>query len=260
MHSRDEIEPFLRRDPYLHLYALGDLDPFFWPYTTWYGLRAGGHLEQICLLYSGVTPPVLLALAGAPLDSLYDLLRQIRPLLPARFYAHLSEGAAAILATGYEIFSFGRHEKMGLRAPARLEAVDTGEVVPLVAADRDELEVLYEVSYPGNAFDPRMLETGFYGGIRRYGRLVSAAGIHTYSRQYRVAVLGNVTTHPDFRGQGLGTAVTARLCRALLPTVDHVGLNVKANNEAALHCYQKLGFERTHVYEEVLLEIKREPG
>ena len=55
-----------------------------------------------------------------------------------------------------------------------------------------------------------MLETGKYFGIRREGILVSVAGIHVYSPEYDVAALGNITTHPDFRGQGLGRKVTAR--------------------------------------------------
>ncbi|MEJ7708630.1 MAG: hypothetical protein WKF84_01940 [Pyrinomonadaceae bacterium] len=30
LHSKVEIERLLRRNLYLHLYALGDLDDFFW--------------------------------------------------------------------------------------------------------------------------------------------------------------------------------------------------------------------------------------
>ena len=119
-----------------------------------------------------------------------------------------------------------------------------------------ELEALYNVSYPGNWFDPRMLETGCYYGIRNGRSLVCVAGIHVYSPRYRVAVLGNVTTHPDFRGRGLGTAACAILCKELLREVDHVGLNVKADNSSAIACYERLGFERIATYEEYSLELK----
>ena len=30
LHSRTALNAFLRRDPMLHLYALADLDTFFW--------------------------------------------------------------------------------------------------------------------------------------------------------------------------------------------------------------------------------------
>ena len=42
------IERFARRDPALHLYKLGDLDPFFSPFTARYGLEgADGELRAL---------------------------------------------------------------------------------------------------------------------------------------------------------------------------------------------------------------------
>jgi len=38
LHDKSAIEQFLRRNTWLHLYELGDLDEFFWQYTTWYAL------------------------------------------------------------------------------------------------------------------------------------------------------------------------------------------------------------------------------
>src|SRR5207248_2709826 len=121
--------------------------------------------------------------------------------------------------------------------------VNTSNVVPLSVSDVQEIEALYQVSYAENSFDPRMLETGYYYGMRHDNTLVCVAGVHVYSPKYRVAALGNVTTHPDFRGRGLATAVCAKLCQELLRTVDHIGLNVKADNVSAIACYKRLGFE-----------------
>jgi predicted GNAT family acetyltransferase len=102
-----------------------------------------------------------------------------------------------------------------------------------------------------------MLQTGFYFGIRRGRALVSAAGVHVYSRPYKVAALGNIATRPDVRGRGLGTAVTARLCQELLRAgVECIGLNVKADNLGARACYEKLGFVRVADYGEYMVEPK----
>jgi ribosomal protein S18 acetylase RimI-like enzyme len=85
--------------------------------------------------------------------------------------------------------------------------------------------------------------------------------VHVYSARYRVAALGNITTHPGLRGRGLATAASARLCRELVQAgVDCIGLNVKADNTAALSCYRKLGFERVAEYGEYTLERKRSPA
>jgi ribosomal protein S18 acetylase RimI-like enzyme len=256
LHSKDDIEALLRRNTFLHLYAIGDLDDFFWQYTTWYGLTHDRQLRHVVLLYSGSAIPTLLAHLEEPVALMPPFLRAIMHLLPRRIYAHLSPDLIPIFAEQYHVRQHGLHYKMALTRPECLRAFDTSVVVPLAIADLDELRALYEVSYPGNWFDPRMLETGHYYGIRRGERLVSVAGVHVYSQRYRVAAVGNVTTAPELRAQGLGTLACARLCQELLRTVDHIGLNVKASNVGALASYAKLGFERIATYEECSLDVR----
>ena len=141
---------------------------------------------------------------------------------------------------------------MALTDPARLATVTAaGEV--LGAADLPALRALYALAYPGNWFDPRMLATGQYLGIRQDGELLAVAGVHVWSPTYRVAALGNVTTHPRVRGQGLAAAVVAALCGRLRAHVDHVTLNVKADNVAAVRLYRRLGFSRVADYGEYTL-------
>jgi predicted GNAT family acetyltransferase len=121
--------------------------------------------------------------------------------------------------------------------------IDFSQVIQLTNDDLNQMLQLYEEAYPGNWFDPRMLQTRQYFGIKIANRLISVAGIHVHSETYRVAALGNIVTHPDYRGRGFAQSVTARLCRSLLENVDHIGLNVKANNTVAIGLYEKLGFE-----------------
>ena len=257
LHDKEQIETFLRGNTFLHLYEIGDLDDFFWQYTTWYAqLQPQQRVSQVALLYSAPQVPVLLGISEEPTDTMRALLSAIKRLLPIRFYAHLSGDLATVFANDYHVESHGLHYKMALLDKTCLDNIDDDSVVPLTVAHLRELEALYNVSYPVNSFDPRMLETGRYYGIRRDASLVCVAGIHVYSPEYRVAVLGNVTTHPNFRGQGLGTAACARLCKELLREVDHVGLNVKADNASAIACYERLGFERIANYEEYSLELK----
>ena len=257
LHEKDAIEAALRgADPYLQLYALGDLDDFFWPHTVWYG-RAdhtngsdGQRIADVVLLYTGFMPPVLHALAPEPAEGMRELLEACLPLLPRRFHAHLSPGLAPVLAQQYARSTHGTFFKMALHDSARLETVDTSGVEPMETADLPELQRLYTASYPDNSFDPRMLETGQYFGMRENGLLVCVAGVHVYSPRYRIAVVGNVTSHPEARGRGLATRACARLCRSLLEHVEHIGLNVHSANAAAIACYERLGFERVAVYEE----------
>jgi predicted GNAT family acetyltransferase len=135
----------------------------------------------------------------------------------------------------------------------RLADVDVSNVVPLDPGDRHELVAFYAHAYPGNWFDPRMLETGQYFAVRDGGTIAAAAGVHVYSRTERVAALGNIAVAQDKRGRGLGKSVTAAVCQSLVRDVDHVGLNVRDTNPAAIACYARLGFEVIGPYEEHLL-------
>ncbi|MEV6521942.1 GNAT family N-acetyltransferase [Longispora sp. NPDC051575] len=247
VHDREDLGTRFSADAALHAYELGDLDDFFWPYTTWYRLRGG---QCTALVYTGAEfGPILLALSRPDRDEeLRSLVTHLLPVLPRRFYAHVTGGAHHILAKEYEVTDHGVHRKMAL--------VDftpvTGEpTVVLTPADLGELRELYDRAYPGNTFDARMLDGGDYVGIRRDGRLVAVAGLHVHSPSRRIAALGNVTTLPELRGQGLAAVAVSALCTRLLETVDHIGLNVKADNVSAIGLYERLGFVAASDYQEI---------
>ncbi len=249
LQDKETIESFLRRNPELHIYALGDLDDFFWPHTTWFGRQEAGDLKDIVLVYAGRAMPTVIAEAEQP-EGMRSLLQEMGSRLPQRFHAHLSLGVESIFENSHIMYPHGMHCRMALRNGTRVRDVEDSRVVSLGPANLDEVLALYEESYPGNWFDARMLETGRYYGLRDAGGLLSVAGVHVYSRRYRVAALGNIATHPAHRGKGYGTRVTGRLCRTLLDEVEHIGLNVKTDNEPALRCYRRLGLEVVARYAE----------
>jgi ribosomal protein S18 acetylase RimI-like enzyme len=257
LHDKQEIWEFLKKNTFLHLYAIGDLDDFFWPYTTWYALVDQQRIVQLALLYCASSLPVLLATSEEESsEETRALLKSIVPFLPKRFYTHINHQAAESLAEDYRLESHGIHYQMALMHPDRIGNVDTSRVNALTKADLSDLEALYAASYPGNWFDPRMIETGHYYGVRNESSLISVAGVHVYSAQYGVAALGNITTHPAYRGQQLATQTSAKLCASLLKTVDAIGLNVHGDNHNAIACYSRLGFERVAVYEEFMCNSK----
>jgi len=243
----------LRENIYLHIYSIGDLDAFFWPYTTWYALEDETGINAIALLYSGQSIPTLLALSEKP-DPMRSLLESISRLLPPRFYAHLSPGVESVLSGDYQLEPYGEHLKMALLDRSPVDAYDCPDTCALVRDDANELVEFYNECYPGNWFDPRMLETGQYFGIREKERLVSVAGIHVYSADYKVAALGNIATSSSHRNKGYARQATAKTCQSLLEYDCHIGLNVNANNNPAISCYRKLGFEVVAVYGECLVQ------
>jgi ribosomal protein S18 acetylase RimI-like enzyme len=143
---------------------------------------------------------------------------------------------------------------MELVEPGKLLDADSLGVDRLGKRDLDEMQALYDASYPGHWFSAAMLDNGPYVGLRdEAGELLSIAGVHVYSESYAVAALGNIVTHPELRGRGFGKRATAGLCQALLPGVKTIALNVQAENDAANKLYAGLGFQAIADYGEYML-------
>jgi ribosomal protein S18 acetylase RimI-like enzyme len=243
LHDLEAVEGFLRADPALHAYALGDLDPFFAEHVRWYGLLRDGVLRQVALLYAEHAVPTLITPTHRAESEMARLVRLLDPLLPERMECH-----AGAVATGalLERFAVTRgpvpHVRMALADPdaAALHALP---VEVLGRRDVEELCALYAAAYPGSWFQERRLDTHRYVGIREGGVLVCVAGVHVHAPGLGVAVLGDVATHPERRGRGLARGACAALVGALLDDgCATIALNVSEDNVAAIAAYERIGF------------------
>ncbi|WP_380283943.1 GNAT family N-acetyltransferase [Kitasatospora purpeofusca] len=256
LHDRTALADRFGRDPELHLFELGDLDEPFWSHTAWYTASADG---PVALLYAVGEVPTLLGLARPErAGELAGLLRAMCQVLPRRLLAHLTAGGVDALAPDYRAEHRTAMLRMALTDRTALAphlGPGAAPVAPLGAADLPDLLALFAAGYPGNWFDERMLTAGPYVGVRDdAGRLIATAGVHVSSPERRVAVIGNVTTHPEARGRGLAAACTARLCELLAEGgADHIGLNVRADHPTALALYHRLGFTTVTPYDEAVL-------
>jgi ribosomal protein S18 acetylase RimI-like enzyme len=257
INNKQQIEQYLLRFPQFNYYHLGDLDDFFWPHTKWYARQENGEITALVLLYTAPETPVLLAILNNNREEMEALLAELVPTLKTNVYTHLSPGLEQFFEQDYLLRHHGEHYKMVLTKPEKLDLYNTDQVITLAGEDLPELETLYQAAYPGNWFDARMLETGQYVGIRsEQGELICVAGVHVFSRQYRIAALGNITTHLDYRGRGYATTASVGLCRKLGEHTDLIGLNVRSDNHTAVHTYQKIGFEIITTYHEWTMERK----
>jgi ribosomal protein S18 acetylase RimI-like enzyme len=240
--DRAEVRALLRRHPQRHLLAIGDLDDAFWPQTRF--LHGSG---QTLMIYTGLQTPVVLAVADPPEPAMAALAEACAGLLPDRFYGHLSGSAVDGLRAAFDVDVHATHAYMAVQ-PSTLTPPGTAlaagdEITPIGEEQLGEIVRLQAAANPGGGFfEAGMLRSGPYLGVRRKGELVAMAGTHTWSAAERVAVLGNIATHPDHRRQGLAAAVTAALCAKLAESADLIGLTVDVANVAAVKCYAGLGF------------------
>ena len=68
--------------------------------------------------------------------------------------------------------------------------------------------------------------------------------------------MGNITTLPTHRNKGYGQRVTAKLCQSLIDEGIRISLNVKSDNQPAISCYEKIGFEIVASYSEFMFQIR----
>jgi RimJ/RimL family protein N-acetyltransferase len=249
--DKNEIFRFLSRTPDLHLYTIGDLDDFFWPDTIWYAIYNNGEMQSIALLYTAMTPSTLLLFYESDPYYSRELLRSILGFLPDKLNVHLSPGLIDLFGKESIIRDYGHNYRMVLSGEP--EYVYDKNIRQLELGDIDIINSLYKIAYPDNWFDSRMVETGKYFGYFLEGMLTGIAGIHVYSAEYRIAALGNIATHPEFRGRKICYKLTSSLCSDLKNSVDIIGLNVKSENQAAIRCYENIGFKIKSVYDECLV-------
>lgn len=242
--DKAEIRAFLAQDRPYAAYALGDLDPAFFVDCEWWGAEREGRLRTLALVYRGLQPPALFIMGEAEgLKPILGLgLRPQRVMLLAR-EAHLEAFRAY-----YHLPQPIPMLRMWLR-PEDFRPVSHAGLIRLTPNYRGELERLYTMGMaPGerpDAFTPLQLAQGVFYGVEREGRLVSTAGTHLVALAERIAAVGNVFTHPAWRGRGYATACTSAVTATLLEMGIHdIVLNVGQTNETAIRIYERLGYRR----------------
>ena len=235
--DKDTLYNRFVEDIFLFAYHIGDLDDFYFSDCRWYGLEENGQLVEVVLLYTGLKIPTLLIFGSS--EKIPYLVEQIIVELPDCFYCHYQGDFHKIFESQYQMKFLGTHLKMKYQGElANLSTIDTSETIRLTREDEQNLLSLYQESYPEGYFLPYMLKSGKYYGVKVDRKIISVAGVHVFSPLYNIAVLGNITTHPNFRGRGLAKKCTSQLLKSFDGEVDQIGLNVKKDNIIALQLYE----------------------
>jgi len=250
--DRALLRAFLERDRLFSAYALCDLDDREFMRTRWGLATVDTQPIALVLQYAGYSPQPLFVLGdNAGIAAVLDEV--IRPR--TAYVASRTENLPAI-STSYRVDSGPPMVRMWVdREHFRPGSGDVRRMLPV---EIGELNRLYQLGFsawlPANA-----IADGVYYGLRVGGRLVAAAGTHVVSPDARLAVVGNVMTHADFRGRGYAKAVTGAVTAELLRFCDQVVLNVRADNPPALAAYRRLGYQVYVTFEERLIHRSEPP-
>ena len=237
--TREALAEFLSEDRLFSAYALADLDQANISGARWWLARRGDTpvAAALAMLDLSFRP---LFLTGE-VQSTATLLRQgVRE--PRVIVAAPPEHRPGIEDV-YRLERVDRMLRMVVDAKS-FRAVSTEGCVRLGPEHVDAVIELYGLA-SRSYFTPRRLGRELYFGIFEGDALVSAAGTHVRSTEFRLAAVGNVLTRALYRNRGYGTACTAAVTVAALGEHSDVVLNVREDNDPAIAVYRRLGF-RVH--------------
>ena len=217
-------------------YALGQLEPGLFERTHWFWAK--GDTGSGLALHSRGGLGDATFVMGDP-----DAIAAILSIHPGtqHTYATCQPQHLEVLQRTYRLASQQTMIRMGVTretfAPAR-----GMQTVPLGGIDIRRVNSLYGTEGGPSYYIPEHIDSGVYRGIVVDGRLVAVAGTHVVSPEEGVAVVGNVFTHPRYRGRGYATLVTGAVTAALLKHCRDVVLTVDPKNIPAVRAYWRLGY------------------
>ena len=232
-------------------YALAQLDPDMFPRNKWY--RSAGPNGEALLVHS--KSPLGNALFALGHATALDAVLSVHPGPRFAFGSLMLEHKA--IARKY--FLMTRPQVM-LRMTVESDAFRPVEDAArrLATSDIAAVNRLYSAEGGPTAYRTEHLDDAVYYGIYEGRDLISIAGTHVVSAAERIAVVGNVFTHPQYRGRGLAKATTSAVSRHLLADCDLVALTVEEENTAAVAVYSGLGYETKCRLHETPL-VRKEP-
>ncbi len=231
----DEIRELLTPHRTYAAYALGQLQPGLIEKTEWH-LARGAAGEALLLHSQGGLGNALFALgAGEPLEAVLQIYpgprhtfltcqtRQQETAL--RHFVLPKASAMARLHVDRESFQ-----------PA------AGDVRRLAGREVHRINSLYRADGTAAFYTAANIDRAIYYGAFEDGRMVAVAGTHVVSALDEIGVVGNVFTHPLYRGMGFGRTVTSAVTREVLEICREAVLSVDPANVAAVRAYERLGF------------------
>jgi len=236
--DKDQILAYLETDRLYAAYAVGDLEPALFKQATWFGAEKNGRLCALAMHFRGVKMPVLFLMGDK--EGLTAVLE--KGLSPESVYINCR--AEHLTITGNIYLWDGPIAMWRMTLDKKRFHPTWNNCIRLTPEHADQLAEFYEQGGM-TGFNRQQLVPGIFYGALHHGRLAAAAGTHLISTAYNIAAVGNVFTLPEHRGRGYGTTVTRAVLNDLIKLgIRDIVLNVGQVNKAAIHIYEKSGFER----------------
>ena len=238
LRQRRDVRAWLAVDRPFSAYALGHLEGGLLEYARFWvaegrGSGAGGLVMHASALGQSMVT------VGDP-----EAIAAIVSVHPGPRATYLTTAAHEHMDALREAYTAGNVLAM------RRMSVTRGEFAPvhgltrrLRGRDAGRVNWLYSIEGGRGRYYPDAIEHAIYYGVVDGDLLVAVAGTHIVAPNEGVAVVGNVFTHPEYRGRGYAERVTSAVTAELFERgCGEVILTVDPQNTPAVAAYTHLGF------------------
>lgn len=241
VHDRRVLEAALSEDRSYSAYALGHLEAGLFEQSR-YWIAEGPEGQGLLLHATGMLGRTTVVAGDA---AAVDALVSLHPGARSSYLATCSPAHLEALERTYRVVAPLEMQRMSVTAAtfAPVPAL-RGEVRRLSGRDVRALNMLYSTEGAPTGYTAQHIDQAVYYGAYEANRLVAVAGTHIVAPHYDAAVVGNVFTHPRFRGRGLAERVTSAVTDELLHQCGCalVTLTVNPTNTPAVQAYRRLGY------------------
>jgi ribosomal protein S18 acetylase RimI-like enzyme len=238
LHDRAKLAMWLRSNLAMNAFALCYLDSATWHRTMWLGLDDDDvGLRAVALIYMGPGGTFVNVMGehSAPIE----LLASAADVLPRRF--HLSLEARHEERVDVPGRTLEHVEDFMRMTPGPLNYSEAPNIVrlSLSAAPRVKSLLIDQGANPSAFFQEHTLESGLYRGWIEAARLVGIVGVHAWSEEQKIAVVGNLAVLPAMRRRGIARALMESIFADLQSRGWDLAFNVGIDNHPALALYQR---------------------
>lgn len=234
-HEPAHLRALLLGERLFAAYALAQLEGTAFPRSEWWLCETGEGVGMVCHSRAGLGDATLTL---GPAEAVAAILS----LHPGGLQTFLTARPEQLPALEPVYTLAERRVMRRMAVTAERFAPREGRAMRLRGRQVAIVNRLYSSEGQAAAYLPRHLEEGCYYGVIVDGRLVAIAGTHAISPSEEIAIIGNVFTHPQYRGRGYATQATSAATSDLLQHCKDVVLSVDPANTAAVESYRHLGY------------------
>jgi ribosomal protein S18 acetylase RimI-like enzyme len=241
LHDRFRLLTWLRSNVAMNAFALCYLDTALWNHTMWLGASIDGELRAIAMIYFGAGGTFVNVMGEEPARK--DLLAQADDLLPRTFHMSLEANPdAPITIEGRTLEHVENFYRM-IPAAKSPGPAPSDNIVKLAPSDVDRVRELLvnRGANPSAWFQEHTMASGLYRGWLASGELVGVVGLHAWSDEQKIAVVGNLAVIPSMRRTGIARALMESILVELRGRGWEVAFNVRTDNHPALALYGQMG-------------------